>query len=115
MILSGAASSAKLMEVKVAYHSVPSRLKSLPKAPGPAIGEGGCPKKPIPEQVLHRTLFLFWFRLLFHALYWHAFGLNNVGGLPRAFERNFVAGTELSETTIVVGILEKATILQSAP
>ncbi|GMH22101.1 hypothetical protein Nepgr_023944 [Nepenthes gracilis] len=39
MILSGAASSAKLMEVKVAYHSVPSNLKSLPKTPGPAVGK----------------------------------------------------------------------------
>ncbi|GMH22102.1 hypothetical protein Nepgr_023945 [Nepenthes gracilis] len=52
MILSGAASSAKLMEVKVAYHSVPSSLKSMPKAPGPAVGESGCSIKPNSDQVL---------------------------------------------------------------
>ncbi|GMH26500.1 hypothetical protein Nepgr_028343 [Nepenthes gracilis] len=52
MILSGAASSAKLMEVKVAYHSVPRSLKSLPKATGPAVGEGGCSIKPKSDQVL---------------------------------------------------------------
>ncbi|GMH25376.1 hypothetical protein Nepgr_027219 [Nepenthes gracilis] len=52
MMLSGAASSAKLIEVKVAYHTVPSRLKSLPKVTGPAVGEGGCSIKPIPDQVL---------------------------------------------------------------
>ncbi|GMH02131.1 hypothetical protein Nepgr_003970 [Nepenthes gracilis] len=50
-ILSGPAASAKLIEVNVAYHSVPSHLKTRTKSPVPAVDEGGC-KNPIPDQVL---------------------------------------------------------------
>ncbi|GMH13992.1 hypothetical protein Nepgr_015833 [Nepenthes gracilis] len=50
-ILSGTASSAKLIEVLVAYHSVPSRLKSRTTSLVPAVDEGGY-KSPIPDQVL---------------------------------------------------------------